>query len=270
MKDQTDLLAQALNGNKQALETLLQGVQGLIYNLSVRFFWNPMDAEDATQEILIKIMTHLSGFKNESAFETWCYRLAVNYLLNATRKQTETLTFAIGASHLKEGLTHPDYAAADSDLLAEEVKIGCSTSMLVCLSRPLRLAYILGEIFEFDGHEGATILAIEPAAFRKRLSQARGQIRQFMSNTCGIYNPKNPCRCSKQINYDLTINRIDPDRLLFADKGTVSKTIVEIEQIGQDIAIFQSHPIYRTPQAVLANIRSLITSGKYAIFSNLG
>jgi RNA polymerase sigma factor (sigma-70 family) len=268
MENQAEIISNALKGNKQALETLIKNVQGQIYNLSVRFYWNPMDAEDATQEILIKIITHLSTFKNESAFETWCYRIATNYLLNSKRKQTEELTFEIGEFHLNEGLKYQDYNSADKSILEEEVKIGCSTSMLTCLSRPLRLAYILGEIFEFDSNEGATILEIEPATFRKRLSQARIHIRQFMSNNCGIYDTKNSCRCSKQINYDLTINRVNPKHLLFADKGQVAKTVSEIENIGQDIMIFQSHPNYNTPQTILTNIKSLIDSGKYSVLSN--
>jgi RNA polymerase sigma factor (sigma-70 family) len=268
MLNQTEIISNSLKGNKQALETLIKSVQGQIYNLSVRFYWSPMDAEDATQEILIKIITHLSTFKNESAFETWCYRIATNYLLNSKRKQTEELTFEIGEYHLNEGLKHQDYNSADKSILEEEVKIGCSTSMLTCLSRPLRLAYILGEIFEFDSNEGATILEVEPATFRKRLSQARIHIRQFMSNNCGIYDTKNNCRCSKQINYDLAINRVHPKKLLFADKGQVAKTVSEIENIGQDIMIFQSHPSYNTPKTILTNIKNLIDSGKYSVLSN--
>ncbi len=268
MENQEQIINDALKGNSNSLETILETVQGLIYNLSVRFYWNPMDAEDATQEILIKIITHLSTFKNESAFETWCYRIASNYLLNSKRKQTEELTFEIGEFHLNEGLNHQDYNEADKSILEEEVKIGCSTSMLTCLSRPLRLAYILAEIFEFNGNEGAMILEIEPATFRKRISDARVLVRQFMSGNCGIYDPNNRCRCSKQINYDLKINRVNPKSLLFADKGKAKKVISEIESIGQDIVIFQSHPNYKAPDTILRNIKDLIDSGKYSILSN--
>ncbi len=268
MQNQDTLIKQCLSGDNKALEELIKHIQGQIYNLSVRFYWNPADAEDATQEILIKIITHLAAFKGQSAFETWSYRLATNYLLNSKRRKAETLTFEIGEFHLREGLKHEDYNAADKDLLAEEVKIGCTTSMLSCLSRPTRLAYILGDIFEFNSTEGAFMLDIEPDTFRKRLATARKKIRKFMKDNCGIYHTENPCRCSKQINYDIHIHRIHPQKLLFADKTLVQQTLKEVEEMGNDIAIFQRHPTYAAPQTILENIRKLINNGKYAILTH--
>jgi hypothetical protein len=71
-------------------------------------------------------------------------------VINSKRNQTEEITFEIGVYHLNEGLKHSDYNKADKELLVEEVKIGCTTSMLSCLPRPMRFAYILGKIFEYD------------------------------------------------------------------------------------------------------------------------
>lgn len=116
-----------------------------------------------------------------------------------------------------------------NQMLEEEVKIACSTSMLVCLSRPLRLAYLIGEILEFNSIDGTHILEIQQNTFRKRLSLARQEIRAFMSEQCGIYNPQNPCRCSKQINYCIEVDWFKPNDLKFANKGEVNKTKEEIE-----------------------------------------
>jgi RNA polymerase sigma factor (sigma-70 family) len=265
MENQEKIIEQCLAGDNKAFETLIENIKGQIYNLSVRFYWNPLDAEDATQEILIKIISNLATFKGQSAFETWTYRVASNYLINSKRNQTEEITFEIGEYHLKEGLKHGDYNETDKDLLAEEVKIGCTTSMLSCLTRPMRLAYILGEIFEYDSIQASYILDIEPEVFRKRLSIARKSIRGFMSKNCGIYDETNPCRCTKQINYDLEIKRVNPKQLLFADKGTIKQTINEVESIGKDIAIFQSHPNYMTPNTILENLKLLFNSEKYNI-----
>src|SRR5687768_17003359 len=72
----------ALQGDKNALNEVLKSIREYVYNISVRFLWHPQDAEDATQEILIKVCTNLSQFKGTSAFTTWAYRIAVNHLLN--------------------------------------------------------------------------------------------------------------------------------------------------------------------------------------------
>ncbi len=259
----TELVTSSLNGEQEALEQLMESIQQPIYNLAVRFFWNPPDAEDATQEILLKILTNLASFRGESSFTTWAYRVATNYLLNARRTSTEYLTFEEGEKHLKQGATRPEYEAADKALLEEEVKIACSTSMLICVSRPLRLAYLIGEILEFDGNEGSYILDIEPATFRKRLSLARKRIRGFMAKQCGLYDPANPCRCAQHINYCIEVDWFQPHQLKFADKGEVDQTKSEVEMIMNDVAIFHSHPNYTAPKAVLSAVKLLLKSEKY-------
>ena len=77
-------------GDRQALERLIEAIQGKVYNLAIRMLRVPADAEDATQEILIKVITHLGEFRSESAFTTWVYRVASNHLLDASQKNTKT------------------------------------------------------------------------------------------------------------------------------------------------------------------------------------
>lgn len=68
--EEWQLVDLAVAGDKGALQRLLAGVEDLVYNLSLRMLGNPPDAEDAAQEILIKVMTQLSTFRKESAFST--------------------------------------------------------------------------------------------------------------------------------------------------------------------------------------------------------
>lgn len=253
-----EIIQHCLAGDRAALETLVQAIQRRIYNVAVRFLWEPMDAEDATQEILIRVITHLASFRGESAFETWVHRIAVNHLLNLKRRPMEALSFEEGAMHLERIAQRPEYDGPDQRLLAEEVKISCTTSMLICLSRPLRMAYILGVILEMDSQEASAVMAITPEAFRKRLSLARAQLRAFMQEHCGIYNPDNPCRCTKKITYDVEIGRMDPARLRFADKGEAALLLQQVEALRDDAAILRSHPDYQAPERLLAGLKALI------------
>ena len=75
------LVEAAKEGDKKALEDLILKIQDKIYGLALRMLYNPSDAEDASQEILLKIITHLGTFRGESAFTTWMFRVAVNHLL---------------------------------------------------------------------------------------------------------------------------------------------------------------------------------------------
>ena len=76
------LVDQAVAGDKDALETVILSVQDLVFNLSLRMLGTFPDAEDATQDILLKIITHLSSFKGDSAFSTWVFSIAANHLKN--------------------------------------------------------------------------------------------------------------------------------------------------------------------------------------------
>ena len=78
----SEQVSPAQTGDRAALEKVVGEIQDQVYRLAVQMLWHPEDAEDATQEILIRIITRLGSFKGESAFTTWVYRVACNYLLN--------------------------------------------------------------------------------------------------------------------------------------------------------------------------------------------
>jgi RNA polymerase sigma factor (sigma-70 family) len=139
--------------------------------------WHPEDARDAAQEILIRVITHLGSFRGESRFTTWVYRVAWNYLIGArqSRLEQQAYSFERFGEELDQGLsTVKAYSESDPerDLLLQEVRVGCTMGMLLCLDRPHRLAYILGEILEVEGSEAAVILQTTAANYRQRLTRA--------------------------------------------------------------------------------------------------
>src|SRR2546429_6377975 len=83
------LVARARAGDRKAREDLVERHQAWIYNIAVRMLYHPQDAEDATQEILIKVLTRLSSFEGRSSFRTWLYRIVVNHVLNMKRGRVE-------------------------------------------------------------------------------------------------------------------------------------------------------------------------------------
>ncbi len=76
------LIGQATAGDKRALEMVVLSIQDLVFNLSLRMLGTFPDAEDASQDILLKVITHLSLFKGDSSFSTWVFSIAVNHLKN--------------------------------------------------------------------------------------------------------------------------------------------------------------------------------------------
>lgn len=239
------IVTKILAGDKKALKELVQDIQKNIYNLSLRFLWTKEDAEDATQEILVKVITNLAKFEGNSKFTTWVYRIAVNHLLNLRKNKLERqLSFSVFGEDLINGLQSHSYDLPDQNLLAEEIKIGCTLGMLLCLDRDLRIAYILGEVFGLKSSEAGDILGITAENFRKRLSSARIELRDFMSSYCGLTNKANACRCNKRINYGILTGRVKKNNLNFVSADTLANSKTEMEKLYSSSAIFKSHPTF--------------------------
>ena len=264
---QTNLVELAVSGDRKALEELIVSVKDKIYNLSIRYLWHPQNAEDATQEILIKIITSLSSFEGKSLFSTWCFRIAVNYLLNLKRnKAHQNLTFSDFSNELRIGLDRPAYLGADKDILEEEVKTGCTLGMLLCLSPELRMAFILGTVFNLNSNEASQTLEITPELFRKRLSRGKESLEHFMNSHCGLINESRPCRCGKRIPYALDAKRIDSRYLLFVSKTNEYNR--QMEELHDAAGIFKNHPDFKTPSHMLSNIFNLLKSNRYTILKD--
>ncbi len=133
------LVEQALQGDKRALEQVVKAIQGKVYNLALKMLFDPEVAKDGTQEILIRIITHLGTFKGESAFTTWVYRVAANYLLTSVKKNSRRrYSFQHYGRLLDEGINQATsyiHNTGEQEVLADEIKITCSQGMLMCLKR---------------------------------------------------------------------------------------------------------------------------------------
>jgi RNA polymerase sigma factor (sigma-70 family) len=216
-----DLARRSLEGDREALDQLVHGLQGDIYGLALRMLWNREDAEDATQEILVRIVTRLSQFGFQSRLKTWAYRVAFNYILDVKKSAIERLNlgFERFADDLERGLLPASADDRVHSVLIEEVKVGCSLAMLQCLDRPHRAAYLLGEVFELSGPEAAEVLEISPVLFRKRLQQARALVVAFMQSHCGLVSDAAPCRCHKRVPA-VAVTNTDVQPLSFARRAT--------------------------------------------------
>jgi len=115
----------AINGNKESLENIVSFIQNDIYYLSLRMLANREDAKDATQDILINVITSLSSFRFNSTFKTWVYRIGANHLLTCKKNSTK-LTFETFKTDLESDLseTHSDDSPEHLMLLNNPKAIG--------------------------------------------------------------------------------------------------------------------------------------------------
>ncbi len=270
----------AQSGSRDALEEVVVRHQRWIYNIALRMLYYPHDAEDATQEILIKLITKLSTFEGRSSFRTWLYRMVVNHVLNMKRKAWEDKVNFVDYGRDLDAtpdmeLVDRQSVPADVALLVDEARIGCTSGMLLCLDREQRLVYILGAIFGVTDVVGAELLEIGRDAFRQKLARARHDLHAFMHNQCGLVNTANPCRCAKKTRGFAKAGYLNPEKLLFARERVVrvrevaEQQSTELSSLDEAYGeIHRDHPFHDSPDFVLL-LRALIESPRFKSITEL-
>jgi len=269
--DDLRLVEQARAGSRDALGEIVARHQRWIYNVVLRMVYFPQDAEDVTQEILIKVCTKLSTFEGRSSFRTWLYRIALNHVLNMKRRRGEHLELTFteygrGLDNTPDAdLPDPSTVPVETQVVVDEARIGCTSGMLLCLDREQRLVYILGAIFGVTDKTGAELLELTPTNFRQKLSRARRDLHQFMGGQCGLINQANPCRCARKTRGFMNAGYLDPNKLLFA--GTRVLAVREVAQARSEAidaldaayaGIHRDHPFQSSPD-FRAALRELLS-----------
>lgn len=264
-----DAVEKAISGDRKALEELLTGIQDPVFHLSLRMLGSIPDAEDATQEILLKVMTHLSSFRGESAFTTWVFRIAVNHLKDYKKHMfaNHPLSFEYYGADIDSGKEKEIPALSpelDHDLLEQELKLSCTNVMLQCLKPQDRCIYILGTMFHIDSKSAAEILDMTPEAYRQRLSRARKRMASFLSTYCGAVS-NGFCQCDKRIPYAVMTHRLEPQNLEYSRLKTLDKRILNefcdhMEELEEIMDSFDQLPAFRCTMDAKQLLRELVDS----------
>ena len=234
------LVHKATEGDKKALETLVADVQDIVFNLSLRMLGTFADAEDAAQDILLKMITHLSSFKGGSAFTTWVFSIAVNHLKNYKKHMFARypLSFEYYGDDIENGKIQdvPDLTQnVEKDILAEELKMSCTNVMLQCLDAESRCIFILGTMFKIDSRIAGDILGMTPEAYRQRLSRVRKKMAEFLGQYCGEYG-NGRCKCRDRVNYAIQSHRLNPLGLDYVAAAEIPvETMLDVKNAMEDI-----------------------------------
>ena len=275
-EDTERLVSRAVEGDQEALEQLLTEVQDLVFNLSLRMLGTIQDAEDASQEILIRVMTNLASFRGESAFSTWVFRIAVNHLKNYRKSMfaRQPLSFEYYGEDIVSGKEKdiPDLTmGVDRNLLEQELKLSCTNVMLQCLDADSRCIYILGTMFRVDSRLAAEILDLSPEAYRQRLSRIRKKMAGFLEEYCGL-SGKGVCSCGKRVSYAIASHRVNPEKPEYTSLKENTEFLLEcktaMEEIDDLSMVFSSLPAYRTTKAAREYLDEFLKSDCYSTISN--
>jgi RNA polymerase sigma-70 factor (ECF subfamily) len=171
------LVERAQRGEKHAFELLVVKYQRRLRRLISRFVRDAAEAEDVTQEAFIKAYRALPGFRGESAFYTWLYRIGINtaknYLVALGRRAPTTTHFDAEESEDFEGADLlQDVSTPENELMSKQVVEVVNASLLQ-LPDDLRTALTLREIEGLSYEEISEVMSCPIGTVRSRIFRAR-------------------------------------------------------------------------------------------------
>lgn len=264
----TPVALAAGQGDRAALERLCAEMIDPMYRLALRFCGDPTDAEDAAQEILVRLVTGLSTFEGRSRFTTWAYTVAVRQLWRTRKRRTERSV--AGPEPFGEWIDAHIMPApfegetrVETEELAADVRLSCTYGMLLCLSRDQRIAYLMGDLLGFTDVIAAEITGVATATHRQRLSRARRVMRQLMAERCGLVRADNPCRCSKIVAPSIEVGLLDRERPAWArhrgvelpiETDTLARAAAELDVADAAAEVYRSTPDLVSPASMWTSL----------------
>jgi RNA polymerase sigma-70 factor (ECF subfamily) len=182
-------------GEAGALDALIRATYADVYALSRRMLADPDEAADATQEVFVRVMRSVLGFRGESAFGTWLHRVTVNVCLTVLRKRARAREAGLVAGHtafalpddssaLAAGGPLPDEIAATADLAAR------SEAALATLPEDARAVVVLRDIEGLSTKEVAELLGVTETVVKVRLHRAHTRLRALvLGDASGLGEP---------------------------------------------------------------------------------
>ena len=163
---------------------------------------NKDDASDITQDTFIQSFKSLESFKGESQIYTWLYKIAKNNCLRFLEKKNKT-TF-LSLQELIDNTSSPasgEISEIEKSVYITQVKDGCLSGLLRCLSLQQRLAFILTVLLDLPLEQVAIIIDKSENATRILFHRSKQNMKEFLCRNCSLYDSKNTCRCENLINF---------------------------------------------------------------------
>ncbi|HOJ80894.1 MAG TPA: sigma-70 family RNA polymerase sigma factor [Clostridiales bacterium] len=179
------LISKAKAGDVEAFEQLIEAYQKKVYNLALRMTGNQDDAADLAQEAFIRVFRSISGFKEQSSFSTWVYRITTNVCLDEIRKRKNRKVISIDEEiHMDDGEIKRQVISEEPlpDELAEREELRSIVNAAInSLPEDQRIVLTLRDLNGLSYDEIAKILDCPGGTVKSRINRARQALRNVLS-----------------------------------------------------------------------------------------
>ena len=188
------LITRLKGGDADAVSDLEKAFKTKIYQLAFRYMKNPEDAEEVTQDVLLRVHQKIGAFRGDAALSSWIYRITFNTAMSRLRnakfsRPFEVLQAELKAAHDTDGVSEgraPLHEGADWSSLADDVFYRTELrARLVAALKELQPIYrspvLLRDVQGLSTEEASAILGLIPQTLKSRLHRGRLILRRRLA-----------------------------------------------------------------------------------------
>ena len=175
---ENETIRSVLRGNVNDFEKLVTAYEKNVYNIALRMVGDPDDAADMTQETFIKAYRALSGFRGDSKFSSWLYRIASNVCLDFLRSRSRHPQVSLSTVDEDDRATFelPDMRQNPEEQLMKKLGMEAVRRGLEQLPEQQRQILVLRELGGLSYAELAQTLGLEEGTVKSRIFRARKRL----------------------------------------------------------------------------------------------
>jgi RNA polymerase sigma factor (sigma-70 family) len=249
------------NGISQLVEVHLNA----LWNFCSRMTLSSEDAQSALYETYERASQGAVPSSPEEQ-ELWLLKIAA-YVIEKKLPPTPEVDFDLLDETLRSEATRTHEVSSlsqpEREYLLWELKQGCMTSVINCLSPGERVAFVMSSVMGKTDEHAAKALGIKVSAFKVRLSRARKKIGDYLAPRCEHIDPRNPCHCPSRIGIALQKGFIAPPQSAVVQLRTPQRPFDQEIKSRDSTNIFRTLPEMEIPAALVAKLKQAVASGAW-------
>jgi len=170
----------AHQGDGEAFALVYRSYSEFVHRVCLRMLRDPAEAEDAAQDVFVRVFLKINTFRGESAFSSWLYRLTTNVVLMRFRRNKHKWT-ALGEGTEDDGVPSSEISAPDLRLRGLLCWIDLQAAIDV-LPDGYKEAFIFHEVLGYDHKEIAALFGYSIGNSKSQLHKARRRLRKLLSD----------------------------------------------------------------------------------------
>lgn len=188
--NERDMIERASRGDAAAFNRLMEQHERRMYAVALRMCGNREDAQDCLQEAMLRVYRAIGGFKGQSSFSTWVYRITMNTCLDELRRKKNRQSTSLDSLLDMGWSPSDDTNAPEKQAMRSELRRNLNRAIQE-LPEEMRSAVVLRDIQGFSYEEIAHMLEINVGTIKSRISRGREKLREKMKENAELFDMSN-------------------------------------------------------------------------------